>query len=122
MFDELTGDELTAASAAAAAAGLEAARLSAATRLAKGPASGAGRPAALVKLLMARDEAGEHWELLAPFEQRWALLVVRIVAPVMDPVEAVADARRRGASWAAVGVALGVKAPTAHERFASRLG
>lgn len=121
MFDELSGDELTAASAAAATAGLEAARLTAATRLAKGPASGAGRPAALVKLLMARDEAGEHWELLAQFEQRWALLVVRIVAPVMDPVAAVADARRRGASWEAVAGALGVKKPTAFERFASRM-
>lgn len=121
MFDELTGEELTAASADAAAAGLEAARLAAAARLAKGPASGVGRPPMLVKLLMARDESSEHWELLAPFEQRWALLVVRIVAPVMDPLEAVVDARRRGASWAAVGAALGVKAPTAFQRFASRM-
>lgn len=121
MFDELTGEELSAASADAASAGLEAARLAAAARLAKGPAVGIGRPVALVKLLMTRDQTGPQWERLEPFELRWALLVVRIVAPVMDPVEAVADARRRGASWAAIGSALGVKAPTAHERFASRV-
>ena len=121
MFDELSGDELAVASADAAAAGLDAARLAAAARLAKGPASGVGRPAALVKLLMARDEAGDHWELLAPFEQRWALLVVRIVAPVMDPAPAVADARLRGVTWAAVGAALGgVSAQAAQQRFASR--
>lgn len=121
MFDELSGDELYAASAATAAAGLDAARLAAAARLAKGPAAGLARPPALVKLLMARDVGDESWERLGPFEQRWSLLVLRIVAPVMDPVEAVADARRRGASWAAIAGALGVKAPTAHERFASRL-
>ena len=122
MFDELTGEELSAASADAATAGLESARLTAAARLAKGPVAGIGRPATLVKLLMARDQSDPQWERLEPFEQRWALLVVRVVAPVMDPTLAVADARRRGASWAAIGGALGVKAPTAHERFASRMG
>nr|WP_041321632.1 hypothetical protein [Mycobacterium sp. MOTT-90]AFQ68244.1 hypothetical protein [Mycobacterium sp. MOTT-90] len=122
VFDELTSDELAAATADAAAAGLEAARLTAAARLAKGPAVGVGRPAALVKLLMGRNEADPTWERLAPFEQRWALLVVRIVGAVMDPVSAVADARRRGASWAAVGAVLGVSAQAAHGRFASRMG
>ena len=121
MFDELTSDELAAATADAAAAGLDAARLTAAARLAKGPASGIGRPAALVKLLMTRDETDPQWERLGPFEQRWSLLVVRIVGSVMDPVSAVGDARRRGASWAAVGAALGVTAQTAHGRFAGRV-
>lgn len=118
MFDELSGDELAAASADASAAGLEAARLTAAGRLAKGPAAGIGRPAALVKLLMTRDETDARWERLEPFELRWALLVVRIVAPVMDPAPAVADARRRGATWAAVGAASGVSAQAAQQRYA----
>lgn len=121
MFDELTSDELAAAAADAAGAGLDAARLTAAARLAKGPVSGAGRPAALVKLLMARDETDPKWERLEPFERRWSLLVVRIVGSVMDPVAAVRDARRRGASWASVGAALGVTVQTAHERFAARM-
>jgi len=121
VFDDLSVDELALASGEAAAAGLAAARLAAAVRLARGPASGVGRPAGLVRLLMARDEAGEHWELLAPFEQRWALLVVRIVAPVMDPAPAVGDARRRGATWAAIGAALGgVTAQAAQQRFSQR--
>ena len=76
----------------------------------------------MVRLLMERDETDARWERLGPFEQRWSLLVIRIVAPVMDPLAAVADARRRGLSWAAIASALGVAAPTAHERFAARVG
>ena len=123
VFDDLPDAELAAASANAAAAGLASARVYAAKQLVKGPVSGVGRPAGVVDLLVARDEQDSHWERLEPFEQRWSLLVVRIVAPVMDPVEAVADARRRGASWAAIGAALGgVSAQAAQQRFASRLG
>lgn len=121
MFDEPTDDELAQASRTAAEAGLAAARLIAATRLVDGPGKGVGRPAAVVKLLMARDETDARWERLGPFEHQWALLVIRIVAPVMDPVSAVADARRRGSSWAAIGSALGVTAQSAHTRFAGRM-
>ena len=96
MFDEPTADELAAAAADAADAGLAAARLAAARRLVAGPASGVGRPAAVVTLLMERDETDARWERLGPFERRWSLLVVRIVASVLDPAPAVADARRRG--------------------------
>lgn len=122
MFDELTDDELEGAAAAVAAAGLSAARLAAATRLAAGPASSVGRPAVLVTLLMDRDETSPAWDWLGPYEQRWAVLVVRIVAAArMDPLQAVADARRRGTSWAAIGRALGVTMQTAHGRFAERV-
>lgn len=122
VFDELSAEELAQASRAVSAAGLESARLTAVGRFTTdGPGRGVGRPAAVVELLMARDDADERWERVAPFEQRWALLVVRIVAAVMDPVGAVADARRRGCSWAVIGAALGVSAQAAHERFAARV-
>jgi hypothetical protein len=122
VFDELSAAELAAATAEAAEAGLAAARLTAAKRLVAGPASGAGRPAAVVKLLMERDATDPRWERLEPFEQRWSLLVLRIVAAVMDPVGAVADARWRGSTWAAIAVALGgVSAQAAQQRFAARL-
>lgn len=118
MFDELTSDELAAAAAAAADGGLSVARLTAAKRLVEGPATGVGRPTAVVKLLMERDTTDPRWERLQPFEQRWSLLVVRLVAPVMDPVRAVGDARRRGVTWAAIGAALGVSSQAAQQRFA----
>ncbi|MGB2920919.1 MAG: hypothetical protein WBC15_12455 [Mycobacterium sp.] len=120
MFDDLTADELSGDRDAVARAGLEAARLKAAARFIDGPGAGLGRPAALVELLMDRDTADPRWERLGPFEQRWALLVVQIVASVTDPHPAVADARRRGCSWAAIGTALGVTPQSAHQRFAAR--
>ena len=121
MFDELTDDELETASGQAAAAGLYSARLAAAERLVNGPGSGAGKPQTVVEALMARDEADPRFERLQPWEERWALLVIKIAAPVMDPVAAIADARRRGLSWAAIGAALGVSAQSAHTRFAARV-
>lgn len=121
MFDDLPADELAAASAQTAEAGLAAARLVAAKRLAAGPASGVGRPAALVALLMARDQADPRWERLWPYEQAWSLLVLRIAAPVMDPVTAVGDARWRGVTWVGIATALGTSAQAAQQRFGSRL-
>ena len=121
VFDELTVDELALAASDAANAGLASARLTAAKRLVAGPAAGVGRPAAVLDLLMARDESDPRWERIGPFEQRWALLVVRIVAP-MDPAPAIADARRRGATWAGIASALGgVSAQAAQQRFAARI-
>ena len=118
MFDDLSGDELAASHAEVGKAGIDAARLIAAARLAAGPGVGLGKPAMLVELLMARDIGDERWERLEPFELRWSLLVVRLLdAVVKDPSEAVADARRRGASWAVIARALGVKPPSVHARF-----
>jgi hypothetical protein len=116
VFDEMDSDELSQAQAQVAAAGLNAARLVAATRLVDGPAVGLGKPAGVVDLLMARDRADARWERLEPFELRWSLLVVRLMAST-NPADAVADARRRGASWAVIGSALGVTAQSAHGRF-----
>lgn len=116
MFDELEPDELIQARDEVALAGLEAARRLAATRLLDGPAEGLGKPANLVAALMARDKGDARWERLAPFELRWALLVVRLMAQV-GPAAAVVDARRRGASWAGIASALGIKQQSAHARF-----
>jgi hypothetical protein len=121
VFDDLSDTELDDAAADVAAAALKAARLAAAKELVAGPATGAGRPPAVADLLMSRNSDDPRWERLEPFEQRWALLVIRIAARVIDPVAAVADARRRGSSWADIASALGVTAPAAHERFASRV-
>lgn len=120
VFEHLTSEELAVASGRAAAAGLAVARRDA-VQLMDGLDKRLGRAAAVVELLMARDSADERWERLAPFEQQWALLVVRIVDAVMDPAEAVSDARRRGCSWAALGSALGISAQSAHERLAMRV-
>ncbi|MDA3664968.1 hypothetical protein PFJ02_23675 [Mycobacterium xenopi] len=120
VFDELDAEELTAARTRVADAGLDAARRLATTRLVDGPAAGLAKPATVMELLLARDQADPRWERLEPFETRWALLVVRLLAPVMNPAAAVADARRRGATWAAIGEALGVTAQSAHARFGPR--
>lgn len=117
VFDELTEAEAQEAVQEVAAAGLHAARAIAVKRLLAGPAVGLGKPAAIIDLLMARDQADPRWERLAPFERQWALLVLRIAAPSLNPLDAVTDARRRGASWANIGAALGVTTSAAHERF-----
>lgn len=113
--------EIDEAASYVGASALKTARLAAAKKLVAGPAVGAGRPSAVADLLMSRDESDPRWERLEPFERRWALLVVRIAVRVIDPVAAVADARRRGSSWADIASALGVTAPAAHERFAARV-
>lgn len=65
-----------------------------------------------VREVIVRDRADSRFERLEPWEQRWALLVIKICRPCDGPpVMAVADARRRGLSWAAIGRALGVSAP-----------
>lgn len=121
VFDDLEPDELMQARDVVACAGLDAARNVAADRLVAGPAEGLGKPAALVAVLMARDAADPRWERLEPFELRWSLLVVRLMAQT-DPTAEVVDARRRGASWAAVGAVLGIKAQSAHGRFRHVMG
>ena len=121
MFDEPSDAELVSARRPIAAAGLHAARIAAATRFIDGPGRGLGRPPLVVDLFMARNQADERWERISPFEQRWALFVLRLVDGVIDPVEAVADARSRGCSWAKIGSALDVSAQAAQQRFGNRV-
>lgn len=117
-FDDLSEADVAAAITEIRAATYQAARLFAARRLVAGPAAGLiGSPAEAVDVLMRRDPNAPHFELLAAVEQRWALLVLRIVNAVLRPDEAVRDARRRGATWAAIGAALGVTASSACHRF-----
>jgi hypothetical protein len=120
MFDQLDDNELAAARQDLATAGLDSARIAATARYIAGPGDGLGTPADLMPLLMSRDSTDARWERIAPFEQRWALLVLRIAATAA-PFEAVSDCRRRGCSWAAIGAALGVAAQSAHEKFANKI-
>lgn len=119
VFDELGDQELRAVWEAVGDSALQTARLAAATRLLAGPVAGVeSDPPALVKLLMRRDADDPRWELVAAFELRWALLVLRLVDGVLKfPIEAVADARRRGATWPAVAATLGVSPQAVGSRF-----
>lgn len=119
VFDELGDQDLAAVREAVGDGALQTARLAAATRLLAGPATGVvADPPALVELLMRRDTADPRWERLGAFELRWSLLVLRLVDGVLTfPIAAVADARRRGATWPAVADVLGVSAQAAGSRF-----
>lgn len=118
-FDDLSEAEVSAAAGEARAATYDAARLIAARRLiAATTAAGVVHdPDELVSVLMLRDFGDPRFELLGGVEQRWSLVVLRIVNEVLRPDEAVADARRRGVTWAAIGAALGVTASSACHRF-----
>jgi len=117
-FDDLSGDDLAAAADEVQAVAYSAARLIAARRLIAGTAAGViGNPSEVVDVLMGWDADNPQFELLGAVEQRWALLVLRIVNHVLRPDEAVSDARRRGVTWAAIGTAMGVTASSACHRF-----
>ena len=118
-FDDLSEAEVSAAANEARTATYDAARLIAAQRLiaATTAAGVVNDPDELVSVLMLRDLGDPRFELLSAVEQRWALVVLRIVNEVLRPDEAVADARRRGVTWAGIGSALGVTASSACHRF-----
>lgn len=101
------------------AAAYRTARLAAAKYLVAGLAAAVtADPAEVVDVLMRRDPDSPQFEILAAVEQRWSLLVLRIVdQAVLRPAEAVQDARSRGVTWAGVGAALGVTASSACHRF-----
>ncbi|WP_227668222.1 hypothetical protein, partial [Klebsiella quasipneumoniae] len=57
-----------------------------------------------VDLLMRRDDQDPLWDTLEPYEQRWALLVIRAVDDVPNlAMTATDDARQRGTTWASIG-------------------
>jgi hypothetical protein len=106
-FDDLSDAEVAAAADHARTAAYAAVRLTAARHLIGAVIGVVDEPEELVDVLMRRDLGDLRFELLTAVEQRWALVMLRIVNEVMRPNEAIADARRRGASWAAIGAALG---------------
>lgn len=121
VFDDLTVDDLAHDRSIVVAAGIHAAQLRATERLLEGPATTLGTAQEVHQLLISRDTANPAWEWLSPFEIRWSLLVLRMVDGTSNQVAAIADARQRGASWAAIGQALGVTAASAHTRFAKHI-
>lgn len=120
-FDEVDDSWVEKVAAEVAAAALHTARIAAAARLVEGPVAGRPlTPSEVVELLLRRDEQHPLWDTIAPYEQRWALLVIRAVDNVTNlAMASTADARRRGTSWAAIGRALGGITPQAAQR---RLG
>lgn len=120
VFGDLSGEEITAQQDRIAAAALASARRVASICLADGPGLGL-EPDRITEVLIRRDAADPVFERLAPFEERWALLVIRLLRAVLDPASAVADAHARGASWADIGGALGIARQTAHNRFSGKV-
>lgn len=89
-------------------------------------------PRDVTAVLLQRDESDPRFQVLVSFAERWALDVVSIVTTALVPkrgeralrtpdVLAIESALEAGASWAAIGVAIGVAAPTAHVRYRDRV-
>lgn len=120
-FDDVDAAWTAEVAADVAEAALRTARLAAAERLVQGPITGRDITAQrAVDLLMRRDDQDPLWDTLEPYEQRWALLVIRAVDDVPNlAMTATDDARQRGTTWASIGQALGGITPQAAQR---RLG
>lgn len=88
-------------------------------------------PSEVTRILMSRDRGDARFQVLQSFAERWALDVVTVVTSALVPrrgqrlrtpdVIAVEAALETGASWAAIGGAIGVAGPTAHIRYKDRL-
>lgn len=121
VFDDVTDENLAKNRAEITADALTIARRFASQYLAAGP--GVGLTAdRITNTLLAHDPADADYERLAPFEKRWAVLVIKILSPVADPTAAVTYAYARGASWTAIGRALGTSRQSAHKRFSKECG
>ncbi|MBU8814113.1 hypothetical protein KL953_35220 [Mycolicibacterium goodii] len=116
IFGDLTTDAIAAHQAAIAADALADARRIASAWLATGPGHGLTHDE-ITDTLTQRNATDPQYQRLAPFEKRWALLVIRLLRNAMDATPAVHDAHHRGASWADIGNALGIARATAFNRF-----
>jgi hypothetical protein len=121
-FDDVSDDWLLAAQAAASAAALHAARLAAAGALVAGPVAGHPFTAEeTVEILLARDIADPRFDIIQPYESRWALLVVRAALGLDVANDAVSDARDRGTTWASIAEIMGGVTPqAAQQRFGKK--
>lgn len=76
-----------------------------------------------VAALMRRDLDDPHYRLLGVLEQQWALAVARIAeratrpGPAATDSLAVADARDRGVTWAAIAAEFDITSQAAHGRY-----
>lgn len=121
MFDAINDDELAGHQAAITAGALHTARTIASDYLARSlPTRLDLTPIRITEVLLGRDSADPDFGLLAPYEKRWATLVIRLVGPVMRPDLAVHDAVLRGVSWGEIAGALGVARTTAYRNFAKQ--
>lgn len=116
-FDDIPPDELAAHRRALASGVLDAARAVASDYLSRGLPRLGLSPDRVSEVLISRDETDPDFDLLAPFEKRWAALVIRLLNSVADPDSAVQDAEARGVTWADIGAALGATRQTAHRKF-----
>lgn len=119
-FDELDDGDLKEGGARIGAAALNAARVVAAERLAAVLPS-AGDASTTVEAFMARDPADPLYDLLKGFEQRWALLVVKLLEPVTNPAAAIRDARTRGVTVASIAEALNIAHQTVYARYGDQI-
>lgn len=120
VFDDIAADELAGRRASITAGALDAARLIASDYLARSLPRFGLSPERITEVLVRRDSADPDFDLLAPFEKRWATLVIRLLDPVMRPDLAVQDAVLRGVTWGEIGNALGIARTTAYRNFSRR--
>lgn len=119
VFDDISADELAERRASITAGALNAARSIASEYLAHSQPRFGLSPERITEVLVRRDSSDPDFDLLAPFEKRWATLVVRLLDP---PDLAVQDAVLRGVSWSEIGNALGIARTTAYRNFSTKSG
>ena len=120
-FDDLDDSALRNARDRIAEAALTTARLIAAERLSSAIGAGAPDPETVVSVLLARDPADDRYDLLRGFEQRWALMVIKLLEPVTNPAAAIRDARLRGVTISSIADLLGIASQTVYQRYGDQI-
>lgn len=122
---DVSSAELDAACDAVREAALTAAREQAARILLDWLAITHINPEQAVTALLRRDPDDSHYRQLAGSEKHWALAVAQITENAVRPgphspdATAVADARERDVTWAALATAFGINTQSAHGRYKS---